>query len=138
MAVTVSVAVDVRHPNAKKEYTYLVPETLAPSISIGDLVYVPFNNIKVSGVVTHSFNYIDKTANYELKEVISKKAISLPKDLVKLARTLSKYYGAPIIDFLKLMLPPKVSVKKELVFLHALMMSKYLEEHSTKNGYLSF
>ena len=64
MIITASVAVDVKHPSAKKEYTYLVSEDLASSMNIGDLVRIPFNNIKVFGVVTELFNYIE-TADYK-------------------------------------------------------------------------
>ena len=116
MIIAASVAVDVKHPRAKKEYTYLVPEELAFSINIGDLVCVPFNNIKVSGVVTDLFDSIEKTSDYKLKEVISKEAVSLSAELVDLSRILAKYYGTPVIDFLRLMLPPKVSTKKESVY----------------------
>ena len=56
MIITASVAVDVKHPRAKKEYTYLVPERLASSMNIGDLVRIPFNNIKSYGVVTGLFD----------------------------------------------------------------------------------
>ncbi|AEE91615.1 Primosomal protein N [Tepidanaerobacter acetatoxydans Re1] len=116
MIKTCLVAVDVRHPKAKREYTYLVPEDIASSINIGDLVCVPFNNIKVTGVVTELFDFIEKTTDYELKAVISKEAISLPMELVDLSKLLAEYYGTPIVDFLKLMLPPKVSSKTESVY----------------------
>jgi primosomal protein N' (replication factor Y) len=116
LIITASVAVDVKHPRAKKEYTYLVPERLASSMNIGDLVRIPFNNIKSYGVVTGLFDSMEETADYKLKEVISKEAVSLSAELVDLSRALAKYYGTPIIDFLKLMLPPKVNIKKESVY----------------------
>jgi primosomal protein N' (replication factor Y) len=116
LIITASVAVDVKHPRAKKEYTYIIPESLASSMNIGDLVLVPFNNIKVYGVVTELSDSIEKTADYKLKEIISKEGVSLSVEFVDLSRTLAKYYGTPVIDFLKLMLPPKVSTKKESVY----------------------
>ncbi|HHY05133.1 MAG TPA: hypothetical protein GX534_08110 [Thermoanaerobacterales bacterium] len=49
------VAVDVKHPKIKKEYTYLIPENIKKSIKIGDVVQVPFNNAEIDGVVTDNF-----------------------------------------------------------------------------------
>lgn len=116
MIITASVAVDVKHPRAKKEYSYLVPESLASSINVGDLVCVPFNNIKVFGVVTQLSDLTQNSSDYKLKEIISKEDVSLPSCLMNLSRVLAKYYGTAVIDFLKLMLPPKVSVKKQTVY----------------------
>ena len=116
MIIIASVAVDVKHPKAKKEYTYLVPKGLASSINVGDLVCVPFNNIKVSGVVTQLSKLTQSSLDYKLKAIISKEAVSLPTCLMHLSRVLAKYYGTAVIDFLKLMLPPKVSIKKLIVY----------------------
>lgn len=110
------VAVDVKHPRAKKEYSYLVPESLASSINVGDLVRVPFNNIKVSGVVTQLTELTETPSDFKLKKIICKEDISLPSCLMDLSRALAKYYGTAVIDFLKLMLPPKASTKMLTVY----------------------
>lgn len=106
---------DVKHPKAKKEYTYLIKEEQASTLRIGDSVRVPFNNANVSGVITE-ISTLSEVKGLKLKQIIKKEGISLPVDLVNLSKDLSKYYGTPVIDFLKLMLPPKVSTKKELVY----------------------
>ncbi|MCG1012100.1 primosomal protein N' [Tepidanaerobacter sp. GT38] len=115
MIITASVAVDVKHPRAKKEYSYLVPEHLTSSINVGDLVCVPFNNVRVSGVVTQ-LTELNQVPKFKLKEIISKETVSLPNSLVHLSRELAKYYGTALIDFLKLMLPPKASTKNLTVY----------------------
>jgi len=113
---TALVAVDVKHPTAKKEYSYLVPEGLASSINVGDVVRVPFNNTKVLGVVTELSELMQNPFDYKLKEILDKEAVSLPSCLMHLARTLSDFYGTAVIDFLKLMLPPIVDIKKEIFY----------------------
>jgi len=108
------VAVDVKHPSAKREYSYLIPAKMI--LKIGDVVQVPFNNFKTSGVVT-DIDCIDQLpGDYELKSIGKKEDESIFPELVELSRKLAEFYGAAIIDFLKLMLPPKVSCKKETVY----------------------
>jgi len=113
MAYIANVAVDVKHPDAKKEYSYFIPKDLVKDLRIGDVVQVPFVNSQLSGVVTDI--YEDEKPAFELKTIIFKTGISIPSDLMKLAQKLSLYYGAYDIDFLKLMQPPKVK-KKEIHF----------------------
>lgn len=143
MIITALVAVDVKHPRAKKEYSYLVPEGMASSINVGDLVCVPFNNIKVLGVVTQLSELTENSSDNKLKEIISKEAVSLPSCIMHLARVLAKYYGSAVIDFLKLMLPPKVNVKKltfycvcstEKVISNRAVNQKQIYEFIIKNG----
>ena len=81
MIITASVAVDVRHPKAKKEYTYLIPEELVSSLNIGDVVCVPFNNVKISGVITGIFSLKEHTADYKLKKIIRKEIVSFQQNL---------------------------------------------------------
>jgi len=113
---TALVAVDVKHPTVKKEYSYMIPESLASSISIGDMVSVPFNNTIVLGVVTELSDLTQAPSDYKLKEIISREAVTLPGCLMQLARTLADFYGTAVIDFLKLMLPPKTSEKREIIY----------------------
>jgi primosomal protein N' (replication factor Y) len=113
---TALVAVDVKHPTAKKEYSYLIPEGLTSSLNVGDLVRVPFRNTKVFGVVIELAELKQSPKDYKLKEIINKEAVSLPSCLMKLAKALADFYGTAVIDFLKLMLPPKVNMKKELLY----------------------
>jgi primosomal protein N' (replication factor Y) len=110
------VAVDVKHPSAKKEYFYTIPDELVPAVGAGDLVLVPFNNTKVNGVVMRVFGPGEYSGEYRLKNLIKKEQVSLPPEMVDLSRSLARYYGAAPIDFLKLMLPPAIGVKQEAVY----------------------
>lgn len=111
------VAVDVKHPKAKKEYTYLIPKDMQSSINLGDVVRVPFANMKTTGVVTELLDTSScEPAAYKLKSIIDKEPVSLPAELLELAKSLSKYYGTPLIDFLRLMLPPSLGYKTERVY----------------------
>lgn len=111
-----SVAVDVKHPSAKGEYTYLIPDKMLPTIKIGDVVQVPFNNIKVMGIVVNLCSIKEKPKEYELKAITKKEKESIFPNMVDLSKTLSEFYGASMIDFLKLMLPPRVNAKKETLY----------------------
>ncbi|MGB3963935.1 MAG: primosomal protein N', partial [Tepidanaerobacteraceae bacterium] len=76
MISTALVAVDVKHPTAKKEYSYLIPEGLTSSLNVGDLVRVPFRNTKVFGVVIELAELKQSPKDYKLKEIINKEAVS--------------------------------------------------------------
>jgi primosomal protein N' (replication factor Y) len=110
------VAVDVKHPKIKKEYTYLIPENIKKSIKIGDVVQVPFNNAKIDGVVTDIHQETNQLGAFKLKKIIKKYDIEILSKHVELSKQLAHYYGAAVIDFMRLMLPPKISFKREWVY----------------------
>ncbi|MCR4430108.1 MAG: primosomal protein N' [Tepidanaerobacteraceae bacterium] len=114
MKVFARVAVDVRHPDARKEYSYLIPQGL--TVSAGDLVKVPFNNSIVSGIVTGLTDGSEISTNVKVKSILNKEHITLPSDFIIFCSKLAAYYGAALIDFLKLMLPPETSRKQEMLY----------------------
>ncbi len=116
MTYCAEVAVDVKHPDIKKEYTYLIPDKLMSEIAVGDLVLVPFNRARVTGVVTRTFCSDEVRGDYELRGIIRKLGIRIPQDLMMLSERLAQYYGAAVIDFLKMAFPPKSSIKSEILY----------------------
>lgn len=116
MTYCAEVAIDVKHPDIKKEYTYLIPDKLMSEITIGDLVLVPFNKARVTGVVTRIFGRDQVKGDYELRNIIKRLGITIPQDLMMLSERLAQYYGAAVIDFLKMAFPPKSNIKSETLY----------------------
>ncbi|ADL07787.1 replication restart helicase PriA [Thermosediminibacter oceani] len=117
MTKLAEVAVDVKHPAVKGEYYYIVPEPLKDKVRVGSRVKVPFNNSMVEGVVIRFLEPGDAVPDFQLKEIIDvDERFILPQFMLELARKLASYYSTNLIDFLKLMLPPSVSILKEAVY----------------------
>lgn len=114
------VAVDVKHPDVKREYSYLIPQGL--EIKIGDMVKVPFNNSIVRGIVTGISDGNELSDNIKLRSIIKKEAITLPPDCIVFCKKMAEYYGAALIDFLKLMLPPEANQKQETLYTAAIAL----------------
>ncbi|MDN5312339.1 MAG: hypothetical protein PWQ68_1312 [Thermoanaerobacteraceae bacterium] len=108
------VAVDVRHPDARKEYSYLIPDELM--INVGDVVQVHFNNSRVNGIVTGLSDGSEVLINVKMKYILKKESITLSPDFIGFCRKLAEYYGSSLIDFLKLMLPPRANKKQEAIY----------------------
>lgn len=119
MKVFARVAVDVRHPDARKEYSYLIPQGL--TVNTGDMVKVPFNNSKVSGIVTGLSDGGEMPGNVKMKSILNKESITLSPDFIVFCRKLAEYYGSALIDFLKLMLPPEANQKQETLYTAAVV-----------------
>lgn len=112
------IAVDVKHPRVKGEYSYIIPEELIEKIRIGSRVLVPFNNKKTRGFVVdfEEEELIDEKLRNKLKNIIELEEVAIPEALIDLAKSLSEYYGAYLIDFLKLMCPVKSGLKKTVIY----------------------
>mgnify|MGYP000338519336 CR=1 FL=1 len=114
----VQVAVDVKHPKVKGEYSYLVPEEIINNVKIGSRVIVPFRNKKKQGFVVDFIKeeFLDEKIRGKLKSIIEVDEVALPEEMVELSKSLSEYYGAFLIDFLKLMFPAKSGIRKTVVY----------------------
>lgn len=109
------VAIDARHPSIKKEYIYLIPEELAPSIARGAVVQVPFNKVKVDGIVTEVLDSVDNL-DFRLRKIIKQYPFNISSVMMQIGVELSRYYGTALIDILKLMLPPQWKMRCKTVF----------------------
>lgn len=124
------VAIDIKHPDLKKEYYYIVPKELYPALHVGDMVVVPFNKNKIDGIVTRIFTTDQVSWEFKIKKIIKKYDISISEINVSLAKLLAQYYGTAVIDFLKLMLPPKVNYKRATYY-KAVVDKATLSERAT-------
>lgn len=117
-AVCAKVAIDVKHPSIKKEFLYKVPSYYISknTIKAGDIVQVPFNQAKVDGVVTKVIEIKEDTVDFKLRDIIKKYPFKLSAEMLQLGKILARYYGTAIIDFLRLMLPPKAGVKYQFFY----------------------
>lgn len=116
VVVCAKVAIDVKHPSIKKEFSYKIPNNLKKIIKIGDVVQVPFNKAKVDGIVTKITEVDESILDFKLRNIIKKYPFTLSSDMLQLCKILSKYYGTAIIDFLRLMLPPKAGIRRQTVY----------------------
>lgn len=116
VVVCAKVAIDVKHPSIKKEFSYKIPNNLKKIMRVGDVVQVPFNKAKVDGIVTQIIEVCEDTLDFKLRNIIKKYPLTLSNDMLQLCKILSKYYGTAIIDLLRLMLPPKAGIRRQLVY----------------------
>lgn len=96
-----------------REFDYYIPNELEEFIKIGSNVIVPFgmyNNYTEGYVI----NIKEKSELEKLKKVadISEDELSIDSDLLKLAWYIKDKYLCTLSDALKLMLPPKKTVKQ--------------------------
>lgn len=116
--VCAKVAIDVKHPSIKKEFLYKIPScyTEKDTIKTGDMVQVPFNQAKVDGVVTEIVQIKEDAVDFMLRNIIKKYPFRLSTEMLQLGKILARYYGTAIIDFLRLMLPPKSGIRYQFFY----------------------
>lgn len=87
-----------------RPFTYEMPLTLRHRVSIGSRVLVPFGTRRLTGVVLRAH---DDQPAYELREVfrLRDEEPVLDAELLRLGVWIAEYYGAPIGEVLKSMLP---------------------------------
>lgn len=110
-------------PRGTQKYSYLVPANL--SVSIGDLVRIPFANRAVEGIVWN----ISKTKFPRLKSVISiiAKTIIAEEEIPYL-----ESFSGAIIESLSLMTKSLVSVRKPVGIQNPQLAQKIGKKHSIK------
>ncbi|MGI6484977.1 MAG: replication restart helicase PriA [Tepidanaerobacteraceae bacterium] len=116
MSYCAEVVIDVKHPDIKKQYTYMIPDELISEISVGDMVVVPFSRTKVHGVIVRIFDSGQVDGDYKLRNIIGKLGYTLPKESIIISEKLAEYYGVSSIDFLKMVFPPKAGLKTETLY----------------------
>jgi primosomal protein N' (replication factor Y) (superfamily II helicase) len=100
-----------------KAFTYLVPPTLAQTLTIGHRVLVPFGRMVLEGVVISLSNYLkSEIKSTSLKEIRSLvhdgHASTLPPALLDLSRKIAEHYVAPWGQCLRLILPRAATRKR--------------------------
>ena len=102
----------------QRELDYLVPETLAESISVGSRVRVPFRDKHALATVVALLEETEAEGIRPIEAVVGDKPI-LSEPLLELARWMSAYYCCSIEGVMRSLLPQvirrgEVSWKKQL------------------------
>lgn len=124
------VLVDVKSKNVNKTYDYFVPETFRDFIELGARVVVPFGNRKIMGFV---LGFSEETEfKKELKSIFKILDLEsyLNKELIELAKELSKESNVLLITVLETMLPSalKVIYKPKIIVKNYSNISKNLQK----------
>lgn len=124
------VLVDVKSKNVNKTYDYFVPETFRNFIELGARVVVPFGNRKIMGFV---LGFSEETEfKKELKSIFKVLDLEsyLNKELIDLAKELSKESNDLLINVLETMLPSalKVIYKPKIIVKNYSNLSEKLQE----------
>ncbi|MEA3459332.1 MAG: DEAD/DEAH box helicase family protein, partial [Chloroflexota bacterium] len=95
-------------------FHYSIPSHLAGSIAVGQLVKVPFGPRSLQGIVVGLGDTSPVAETRDIEEVLEPKPV-LTSIQIELARWISSYYLAPLRDCLRLMLPPGLARRSELI-----------------------
>jgi primosomal protein N' (replication factor Y) len=96
-------------------FHYSIPPDLRDQVRLGQLVIVPFGPRRLQGVI---FGFDEVSPVPETKDLfeIADRAPVLSPTHIELASWISRYYLAPLVDAVGLMLPPGVGRKTRVVF----------------------
>ena len=98
-----------------QSFTYSIPDRLAGRLQPGHLVWVPFRGRRLQAVV---LTLSDTAPAFDTHEIISLVWAQplLTASQITLARWISEYYLAPLIEALRLMLPVGLAKRGRTVF----------------------
>lgn len=107
----------INAPNLPSPFDYAIPEALQMTLRAGHLVTVPFGGRRAQGLVV-ALNESTSIPNAQLKTIegLVDPAPVLTAAQLDLAYWISHAYLAPLIDCLRLMLPPGLSKKADTLF----------------------
>ncbi|HTH53684.1 MAG TPA: primosomal protein N', partial [Edaphobacter sp.] len=102
---------------------------------VGARVLVPFSGQRLMGVVVRVHDK-EPTEEFEIKPIqqVLDDAALLPDELMELARWIAQYYGAPLGEVLRGMLPLMAEVKRHFVYRITETGRKVLYEGATKGA----
>ena len=98
-----------------RSFTYAVPERLAGRLERGHLVWVPFRSRRLQAVVLELTDTAPAFDTLEIEALVWAQPVLTPTQL-QLARWVSAYYLAPLIEALRLMLPVRITQRGRTVF----------------------
>jgi len=94
-------------------FHYSIPPAFAETVAIGQLVQVPFGPRRLQGIVVGLTDRAAVPETRDIEEIVDPEPVLLPVQ-IELARWISSCYLAPLIDCLRLMLPPGLEQRAEL------------------------
>jgi primosomal protein N' (replication factor Y) (superfamily II helicase) len=112
--VGISLGADSPEDPTSRTFTYAVPERLVGRLQPGHLAWVVFRGRRLQAVVMAIGNVPPKFDTLDIEAVVwSQPPLTLAQ--LKLARWISAYYMAPLIEALRLMLPVGISQRGRTV-----------------------
>jgi primosomal protein N' (replication factor Y) len=93
-------------------FHYAIPSELQNQITVGQLVWVPFGTRRLQGLILALSDTSPVKETKDLYEIIDPQPFLSPVQ-IQLARWISNYYLAPLIDCVRLMLPPGIEQRTE-------------------------
>jgi primosomal protein N' (replication factor Y) len=95
-------------------FHYAIPSELQNQARVGQLVWVPFGTRRLQGLILALSDTSPVEETKDLYEIIDPQPVLSPTQ-IQLARWISDYYLAPLIDCVRLMLPPGIEQRAETV-----------------------
>jgi primosomal protein N' (replication factor Y) len=95
-------------------FHYSVPPELREDVKVGQLVVVPFGSRRLQGVIVGFDDRSPVAETKELEEIADLTPVLSPAQ-IELASWISRYYLAPLIDVVLLLLPPGVARKTRMM-----------------------
>jgi primosomal protein N' (replication factor Y) len=96
-------------------FHYAIPSELQNQATVGQLVWVPFGTRRrLQGLILALSDTSPVKKTKDLHEIIDPQPVLSPTQ-IELARWISNYYLAPLIDCVRLMLPPGIEQRAETV-----------------------
>ncbi|MCX7840560.1 MAG: DEAD/DEAH box helicase, partial [Anaerolineae bacterium] len=98
----------------ERAFTYSIPERLADTIALGQLVWVPFGARRVQGVIVAFSDTSPVEQTKEIEAIVDPRPFLSPIH-IELARWIARTYLCPLHEALGLMLPPGVEQQTEVL-----------------------
>jgi len=106
------VEVAVNQPHVHGTFDYHVPEDLQESITLGQLITVPFGSRLAQGIIVSVRSHSDLDETRAIEHLLDLEPVIIPQQLT-LAQWMAATYHASLIECLTLMLPPGLSQKAD-------------------------
>ncbi len=104
-------------PQLRRTFHYAIPPELEDQLQAGHLVIVPWGTRRIQGViVTLDDDAPPEVAHFKNVESLIDPKPVLTRDQLELAWWLARYYHAPLIDCVTLMLPPGLAKNADVEY----------------------
>ena len=112
VAVTEELASEAGSSPLSLTFHYAIPPELQNQVTVGQLVWVPFGPRRLQGLILALSDTSPVKETKDLYEIIDPQPVLSPAQ-IQLARWISDYYLAPLMDCVRLMLPPGIEQRAE-------------------------
>ncbi len=95
-------------------FHYSIPPHLADEVAVGQLILVPFRDRRLQAIVVGLSESAPVAETRDIEEIVDREPVLSPVQ-IELARWMSDYYLAPLLDCLRVMLPPGIEQQAVLM-----------------------